>query len=184
MKSTIHTTKVKLAFTLCMLSYLLGGCISTMMSSYLPVALPDLLNRLLDEQKLSEYGAYINAIFLYGWMCGGLSMGFASDKIGRIPSLSIVTALCGLGTVFIVFVKDWYVLLALRFISGVGVGGILLLTTVYISEIWPEKIDLSFWAFWRFRFLWESYSQAESPFYFLIGIKLFGLVLSQLVSLF
>jgi MFS family permease len=155
-----------------------------MMSSYLPVALPDLLNRLLNEQKLSEYGAYINAIFLYGWMCGGLSMGFASDKIGRIPSLSIVTALCGLGTVFIVFVKDWYVLLALRFISGVGVGGILLLTTVYISEIWPEKIDLSFWAFWRFRFLWESYSQAESPFYFLIGIKLFGLVLSRLVSLF
>ncbi|NBB28595.1 MFS transporter [Cellulophaga sp. BC115SP] len=139
MQSTIHTTKVKLAFTLCMLSYLLGGCISTMMSSYLPVALPDLLNRLLNEQKLSEYGAYINAIFLYGWMCGGLSMGFTSDKIGRIPSLSIVTALCGLGTVFIVFVKDWYVLLALRFISGVGVGGILLLTTVYISEIWPEK---------------------------------------------
>ena len=30
--------------------------------------------------------------------------------------------------------KDWYVLLALRFISGVGVG-ILLLTTVYISDM-------------------------------------------------
>lgn len=137
MQKSIHQTKIKLGFILCMLSYLLGGCIATMMSSYLPVALPDLLNRYLNEQKLSEYGSYVSAIFLYGWMCGGLIMGFVSDKIGRIPSLTFVTALCGLGTVFIVFVDNWYVLLALRFISGIGVGGILLLTTVYISEIWP-----------------------------------------------
>ena len=58
-----------------MLSYLLGD-ISTMMSSYLPVALPDLLNELLDEQKLSRiwslYQCHISVWLDVWWLNDGL----------------------------------------------------------------------------------------------------------------
>jgi MFS family permease len=138
-QTRIIASKKGLSFALCMLSYLLGGSVSTMMSVYLPVALPDLLHKNLSEHDLSEIGAYINAIFLYGWMLGGLVIGFVSDKIGRISTLAMATGICGLATVLVVFVDNWYVLLALRFFAGIGVGGILLISTVYIAEIWPEK---------------------------------------------
>jgi MFS family permease len=49
------------------------------------------------------------------------------------------TALYGIATILVVFVPNWYLLLLFRFLSGMGVGGVLLLATVYISEIWTEK---------------------------------------------
>lgn len=135
MKTSTHW----LAFILCAISYLFGGTVSTLMSTYLPVAVPELLSETVSEERLSEVGAYINAISLYGWMIGGLIFGIIADKIGRKKVLVIVTALYGLATLLIVIVPNWYLLCICRFFSGMGVGGVLLITTVYISEIWVEK---------------------------------------------
>lgn len=128
-----------LAFILCTISYAFGGTVSTLMSVYLPVAIPELLNEKVSEARLGEVGAYISATSLYGWMIGGILFGVISDKIGRKKVLVIVTALYGLATLLTVFVPNWYTLMVYRFFSGMGVGGVLLVTTVYISEIWIEK---------------------------------------------
>ncbi|RYU95477.1 MFS transporter [Emticicia agri] len=128
-----------LAFILCLISYAFGGTVSTLMSVYLPVAVPELLNEQVSEARLGEVGAYISAVSLYGWMIGGILFGIISDKIGRKKVLVLVTGLYGVATLLTVFVPDWYVLMAYRFFSGMGVGGVLLVTTVYISEIWVEK---------------------------------------------
>lgn len=128
-----------LAFALCVVSYTLSGTVSTLMSVYLPVAIPELKGAEVSQAELGEIGAYINAIYLYGWMCGGLLFGVLSDRIGRVRSLALVTALYGLSTSLVTIVPDWYSLLAIRFTAGMGVGGVLLISTVYISEIWPAN---------------------------------------------
>lgn len=128
------------AFALCMIGYLFGGTVATLMSVYLPVAIPELLGEPnLSEARLGEVGAYIGAAFLYGWAIGGLIFGVLSDRIGRVKSLTLVTGLYGLATLLTVFVPNWYTLIACRFVAGMGIGGVLLISTVYLSEIWPQR---------------------------------------------
>lgn len=128
-----------LAFALCVVAYTLSGTVSTLMSVYLPVAIPELKGSAVSEAELGEIGAYVNAVYLYGWMFGGLLFGVASDRIGRKKSLTLVTALYGISTCLVTLVPDWYSLLAIRFTAGMGVGGVLLISTVYISEIWEDR---------------------------------------------
>ncbi|WP_128543060.1 MFS transporter [Larkinella soli] len=127
------------AFGLCALSYALGGTASTLMATFLPVAVPELLGQSISNGQLGDIGAYINAAFLYGWMSGGLIFGLVGDRLGRARAVAFVTALYGVAMLFTVFAPNWPVLLVCRFLTGAGVGGVLLLTTVYLSEIWPEK---------------------------------------------
>jgi MFS family permease len=128
-----------LALGLCALSYLLGGTASTLMATCLPVAVPELLARHPSSTSVDQVSAAISAAFLYGWMTGGLLFGFVSDRLGRARTIAFVTGLYGLGMVLTVFVPSWPALLGLRFVTGMGVGGVLLLTTVYLSEIWPSQ---------------------------------------------
>ncbi|WP_229364438.1 MFS transporter [Fibrella aestuarina] len=144
---TIESTNIEadrltanwLAFGLCALSYLLGGTASTLMASFLPVVVPELLGTKAGTAELGDIGAYISAAFLYGWMTGGLVFGFVSDRIGRSRAVAFATALYGIAMLATTVVPNWPVLLLCRFLTGAGVGGVLLLTTVYISEIWPAR---------------------------------------------
>lgn len=127
-----------LVFGLCVLVYLLSGTVSTLISVYLPVVVGDLLGD-ASEKRLSEVGPYINAAFLYGMMAGGLTLGLVSDRIGRIRSLAISAFLCGAFTWLIIFVQNWHWMVLFRFLSGVGVAGILLISTVLIAEVWQAE---------------------------------------------
>lgn len=132
-------TRNWIAFGLCMVSYIGCGTVSTLMSVFLPVAVPDLLKRNVSEAELGDIGAFINATFLYGWMFGGLLFGVISDGMGRTKTLALTTGLYGLSTCLIVTAPNWYALAMLRFVTGMGVGGVLLISTVYISEIWDKR---------------------------------------------
>jgi MFS family permease len=134
-----NSKKNGLALTLCILAYAFAGMASTLISVYLPVIIPDLLGGQATESQLGEMGAYINALFLYGWMFGGLFFGVWSDRIGRKKVLTIVTGLYGLATVLCVFAPNFYALMGFRLVAGMGIGGVLLVTTVYISEIWETE---------------------------------------------
>jgi MFS family permease len=144
---SLHLTVVNrkwLVFGLSMASYTLCGTASTLMPVYLPVVIPEIMNDnvhpgKISEERLGEIGAYINAIFLYGWMVGGLIFGLISDRIGRVKTLALATVLFGLGTFLMVLVFDYLSLICLRFFTGMGVGGVLLVSTVFISEIWEER---------------------------------------------
>ncbi|MBC8152880.1 MAG: MFS transporter [Bacteroidetes bacterium] len=134
--SSILTTNW-FVFGLCAISYALGGTASTLMATVLPVAIPDLLGETVSPARLGEVGAWVSAAFLYGWMLGGLAFGFVGDRIGRARAVAVATALYGTAMLLTAFVPTWPLLLVCRFVTGAGVGGVLLLTTVYLSEIWP-----------------------------------------------
>lgn len=134
------TTKKKLfaAFAICFISTLFGGVVTMLMSVYLPVAVKDLLGNVGDE-KLNDISAAINSLFIFGWMFGGIAWGIICDRIGRSRSVMLSTACYGLFTLTTAFSPNWILASASRFMSGFGVGGVLVTTTILISEIWPEK---------------------------------------------
>ncbi len=133
------TTRKVVAFVVCFLCYVFGGTVSTVLSAYLPVAIPELLGKAVSQAELGRIGAYLNSGFLYGWMLGGLAFGAISDRTGRVKALAFSVFLYGLFTVLIVSVTSWQLLLVYRFIAGIGVGGVLLISTVYIAEIWDTR---------------------------------------------
>jgi MFS family permease len=131
-------SRLLVVFIICFISTLFGGVVSMLMSVYLPVAVKDLLGNVSDE-KFNDVSAFINSLFIFGWMSGGMAWGFICDKIGRSKSVIMSTACYGLFTLLTAISPTWLLVSISRFFSGFGIGGVLVTTTILISEIWPEK---------------------------------------------
>jgi len=127
-----------LLFILCFLSSALGGTVSTLMSVYLPVVVKDLQGDLQPE-ALNSISGFINALFIFGWAFGGFSWGLISDRIGRKSALLYAIACYGIFTVLTGLMPTWTGLVLCRFMSGFGVGGVLVVSFTLLSEVWPEK---------------------------------------------
>ncbi len=113
-------------FSVCFVASTLGGAVSTLMSVYLPVAARELLGY-TDPDQLNRVSAYINAIFIFGWAFGGFTWGIVSDRIGRKKSLLLAIGCYGLFTVLTGWMTHWAGVVACRFMSGFGVGGVLVI---------------------------------------------------------
>jgi len=129
---------IALIFTICFLSTMFGGIVSMLMSVYLPVTVKDLLGN-VSEEKMNNVSAYINAVFLYGWMFGGIIWGVICDKAGRSKSVILSTACYGIFTLLTIVSSSWLLVCVCRFLSGFGIGGVLVTTTILVSEIFTEK---------------------------------------------
>ncbi|WP_367177755.1 MFS transporter [Hydrotalea sp.] len=126
------------AFIICFISIMFSGISSMLMSVYLPVAVKDLLGN-VTEEKINNVGSYINSVFIFGSMFGGFAWGFICDKTGRSKAVILSTALYGLFTVLTAFSSSWLVVGIYRFITGFGVGGVILTTNILIAELWHGK---------------------------------------------
>src|SRR6185503_11333493 len=127
-----------IAFVVCYLSIMFCGIATMLMSVYLPVVVKDLLGNVTDE-KMNNVGAYINSVFLFGSMFGGFTWGLICDRIGRSRSVILSTAFYGLFTLLTAFTSSWLMVGVYRFLTGFGVGGVMVTTNILISELWPEK---------------------------------------------
>ncbi len=99
-------------FALCILVYIFSGTVSTLMSTYLPVVVRDLLGQ-ADKTELDRVSAYVGATFLYGWMLGGMSFGYFGDRLGRVTSLVGAVCLYGGSTLLTAFAPNWLIVLRL-----------------------------------------------------------------------
>ena len=125
------------AFALCFSSNVLAGLSSTLTSVYLPVMVAEL--RGTDaSQALSQVSAYINALYFVGWAIGGMTWGWMGDRIGRVRALALAVAMYGAFTLLKGLAPSWEMLLVFQFFCGFGVGGVLVLNTTLLAEIWPQ----------------------------------------------
>lgn len=125
-------------FAICFLSNVFAGQISTLMSVFLPSTLDALLEgRDVDTEAIDRIGSYINAVFLLGWTLGGISWGLIADTIGRYRSFVLSLACIGLFTVLISFTPNWETLVFFRLMAGFGVGGVMVISVTFLSEVWP-----------------------------------------------
>src|SRR5579872_25152 len=129
---------LKLLFTICFIASTFGGVVSTLMSVYLPVAVRDLRGPVGDG-ALNEIGATINSVFIFGWMFGGVVWGLICDKTGRVRTVMLSTYCYGLFTFLTGASNSWLLASLCRFMSGFGVGGVLVTTTMLVSESWTGK---------------------------------------------
>ena len=132
------TGRHTIVFIICFFSTFFGGVVSMLMSVYLPVVVKDLLGN-VSEEKMNNVSAWINALFIFGWMFGGFTWGIICDKIGRAKSVVLSTACFGLFAVITGLSSSWLLVSLCRFLSGFGIGGVLVTTVILISELWTDK---------------------------------------------
>lgn len=125
-------------FIICFLGDAAGGTVSTLMSTYLPDVVRD-MHITADAAAQARIGAYINAVFIFGWAFGGFSWGMMSDRIGRKKAMLLSVAWYGLFTLLTGVMQNWWGIVVCRFMSGFGVGGVLVISITMLSEVWPPK---------------------------------------------
>jgi len=79
------------------------------------------------------------AIALVGTVIGAMSAGAIGQKFGGRDTLRVMAVLYVLSALGSGFAWSWPVLLAARFIGGLGIGGSSVLGPVYIAELAPAK---------------------------------------------
>jgi predicted MFS family arabinose efflux permease len=125
-------------FVICFFSSLVGGTVSTLMSVYLPDAMKDLLPQGTTNNS-DNISATINSVFIFGWTAGGIIWGIFCDTLGRKKSFIYATFCYGLFTILTGMAPSWFLVVLCRFLSGFGIGGVLVITTMLISEGYQEK---------------------------------------------
>ncbi len=125
-------------FLICFFSSMFGGTVSTLMSVYLPDAIRDLLHN-STTQSTDNISATINSIFIFGWTAGGIVWGIFCDTLGRKKSFIYATLCYGLFTILTGLSPTWFLVVLCRFLSGFGIGGVLVITTMLVSEGYQEK---------------------------------------------
>ncbi|MFB7999512.1 MFS transporter [Streptomyces sp. NPDC056002] len=93
----------------------------------------------LTETQLGTLGT----VGLFGTMIGALVMGYLADRMGRRPT--IIVSVAGFGVFMLGFAQaDTYAhLFALRFISGLFLGGVLPLTWALAAEYAPKRFRVT-----------------------------------------
>lgn len=115
------------------------GLISTLMSAYLPDSVFNLLGT-RESSEVSYVGSYINSLYILGWAIGGMVLGWAGDRIGRVRMLSFSVFVVSVFTLSVYWVPSWPLLVLFRFVAGLGAGAIMVLSAVYIAEIWGSRV--------------------------------------------
>ncbi len=77
---------------------------------------------------------------LAGLMIGQLVLSRLSDRIGRRRTIILSTAIFGALTLATAFAQDWWTLLALRFLAGLGLGGAIPNIMAMTSEFAPRRV--------------------------------------------
>jgi len=77
---------------------------------------------------------------LIGTIVGAMSAGIPGQKWGGRETLRVLAVFYVLSALGCAFAWNWYVLLAARFIGGLGIGGSSVLGPVYIAELAPAKL--------------------------------------------
>ena len=76
---------------------------------------------------------------LFGLMIGALTFGPLADRIGRKKIIVFSTLAFGIGTLATAFVHDVNSLLAIRFLTGLGLGGAMPNAIAMTSEFNPRR---------------------------------------------
>jgi len=139
MSSTTLTPRARYAVLFVAFSALL---FDGMELGLMPIAAGSVAKSFLGDAFTKELGgiwfAKLNASLLLGAAVGGIWMGSLGDKIGRTRALGLgvlfYSVFCGLGY----FAQSLNQMLVLRFLVGLGVGGVWPNGVALVSECWPK----------------------------------------------
>jgi AAHS family 4-hydroxybenzoate transporter-like MFS transporter len=77
---------------------------------------------------------------LFGILFGAPLLGYVGDRFGRRTAIVVGCAIYGLGTLATVWATDLDQVVVLRFLSGIGIGGLMPNTIALNSELAPKRM--------------------------------------------
>lgn len=109
-------------------------------SLVLTPALKDLLQTTHPGETISTgligwYGGVIFSTFLTGWAVGGVFLGSLADYFGRRRILMLSIALVAGSTGLAALSQSWWHLACVRFVTGVGIGGLWAAGAALVAEV-------------------------------------------------
>lgn len=131
MTGSRHTAGL-FAIGLCLLAAMLEGFDIASMGVAAPKMMPAL------GLSKPEAGMAFSAS-LFGLLIGAAAAGPMADRLGRKPVLLAAVLAYGLFSLLTAFVTDYNLLLAVRGLTGIGLGGAMPMLIAIASELAPEK---------------------------------------------
>ena len=91
--------------------------------------------------SLSDLGlGWAFSSLLFGCVFGSFASGRLADRYGRKPLLLIVAVLFALTSIATAIAPSFTAFIIARFVGGIAVGGVSLLSPMYVSEVSPPSI--------------------------------------------
>ena len=101
------------------------------------IALPSIMKEMgVTAQK----AGFMVSSALFGMMFGAIFLGTIADRIGRKKAIAICIALFSIFTAAAGFTHDPYSFSAMRFLAGLGIGGVMPNVVAQMTEYSPKKI--------------------------------------------
>ncbi|QBE65809.1 MFS transporter [Pseudoduganella lutea] len=101
------------------------------------IALPSIMK----EMGITAQNAgFMVSSALFGMMFGAIFLGTIADRIGRRAAIAICLALFSVFTAAAGMTNDPYVFSAMRFLAGLGIGGVMPNVVAQMTEYAPKKI--------------------------------------------
>ena len=119
------------------LGWLLAGIQLAVASVVMRDAAKDLLGP-ANEALYGQWFGWLTSSFMLGAAAGGYLLGWVGDKAGRRTAMAITIAWYSIFAGLCYFVQSAPQLLVMRFLVGVGVGGMWPNGIALISEAWPN----------------------------------------------
>ncbi len=88
---------------------------------------------------VAPVGALVLAIFIIGWVIGGISCGILADYFGRSRIMLCTILLYALASGLCAFSHNWQELAFYRFLVGFGIGGEIGIGAVMVAETFKTK---------------------------------------------
>lgn len=101
------------------------------------VALPLIMK---DMGVTAQNAGFMVSSALFGMMFGAIFLGTIADRIGRRKTIAICIGLFSVFTAAAGLTNDPYVFSAMRFVAGLGIGGVMPNVVAQMTEYSPKKI--------------------------------------------
>jgi sugar porter (SP) family MFS transporter len=118
----------------------LTGALGGLLFGFDTVVISGAIDALVRLYNLSPQGkGWTVAIALIGTVLGALGAGHAGQRLGGRETLRITAVLYVLSAIGSALAWNWPMLMAFRFVGGLGIGASSVLGPVYIAELAPAK---------------------------------------------
>jgi AAHS family benzoate transporter-like MFS transporter len=101
------------------------------------IALPSIMKEM---GVTAQNAGFMVSSALFGMMFGAIFLGTIADKIGRRKAIAICVVLFSVFTAAAGLTHDPYTFSALRFLAGLGIGGVMPNVVAQMTEYSPKKI--------------------------------------------
>src|SRR5580658_2307470 len=105
--------------------------------SVMPFAMPTLSN--MWHVDAGQQGWVLTAS-LIGVLAGSPLLGYVGDRYGRKTAILLGSVIYGATTLAVIWQHGYWVTLALRFCTGIGIGGLMPNTIALNSELSPKRL--------------------------------------------